>query len=141
MLQSRSGMAGIATRRSVACSASGKVPVRFVVQKRVKYGEIFKVVGNQSAIGNWGVGTAPEMRWSEGHVWEADVELPKDTEVRRVFSSCRAGVMMLKVFSGRMGYSMLSVDMQPMISCRVSVCSRRLRNAARGTRVAAPLER
>lgn len=48
---------------------------------QVNYGESLKLVGSGSELGDWNVEAAPEMQWTDGDVWVADVELPADQEV------------------------------------------------------------
>ncbi len=48
---------------------------------QVNYGESLKLVGSGSELGDWNVEAAPEMQWTDGDVWVADVELPADQDV------------------------------------------------------------
>lgn len=56
---------------------------KFSVQRKLEYGECHKVVGNHPSLGNWNVEAAPTLRWSEGHVWQGELQLPTNTQVRR----------------------------------------------------------
>jgi hypothetical protein len=51
---------------------------------QIEYGERFKVVGNQPALGSWDVNKAPELKWYDGDLWAGSVELPvgKDIEFK-----------------------------------------------------------
>lgn len=48
---------------------------------QVNYGESVKLVGSGSALGDWDVSAAPEMRWTDGDVWVAELELPAEEDV------------------------------------------------------------
>lgn len=52
------------------------------VVREVKYGESLKLVGAAQELGRWHPDQAPDMRWSEGHVWMAEVALPTGGTVR-----------------------------------------------------------
>lgn len=39
---------------------------------QVNYGEHVRVVGSTVELGGWEVDTAPEMQWSEGHLWTGE---------------------------------------------------------------------
>jgi hypothetical protein len=43
---------------------------------QVAFGQNLAVVGDAEALGGWEVGRAPQLRWGEGDVWSASVELP-----------------------------------------------------------------
>ncbi|KAF6253313.1 pyruvate phosphate dikinase [Scenedesmus sp. NREL 46B-D3] len=80
-------------RAPLQCHAKDKaetadtVPVRFRIRKKIEYGERFKVVGNQAALGSWDVSKAPELKWHDGDLWAGSVEVPvgKDIEFKCVF--------------------------------------------------------
>jgi len=61
--------------------SSANVLVGFKVSKQVNYGESVKLVGSGSALGDWDVSAAPEMRWTDGDVWVAELELPAEEDV------------------------------------------------------------
>lgn len=49
---------------------------------QVEFGDIIKLVGDAPELGEWDVDRAPELSWSDGDFWKADVELPPSSEVR-----------------------------------------------------------
>jgi hypothetical protein len=48
---------------------------------QVKYGQQLRVVGNLPALGSWDTARGLELRWSEGHVWAATLELEVGSRV------------------------------------------------------------
>lgn len=44
------------------------------------FGEELKVVGSLPVLGSWDLDSAPSMKWNDGHIWEADFEVPEGTE-------------------------------------------------------------
>ena len=52
---------------------------------QVAFGQHLAVVGDAKALGGWEVGHAPELRWGEGDVWSASVELPAGAAVNYKF--------------------------------------------------------
>lgn len=48
---------------------------------QLSYGEFHKIVGGHPSLGNWDVDAAPEMSWSDGDTWRADVQLPANQEI------------------------------------------------------------
>jgi hypothetical protein len=57
------------------------VPVVFRLKRKVKYGQWHVVVGDHPALGGWKLKRAPQMGWSEGNVWQAEVSLPTGTSL------------------------------------------------------------
>jgi hypothetical protein len=54
----------------------------FSLRVRVNFGDVVKVVGSHTALGNWDVSQAVAMTWSAGDVWKASAELPEHFVVR-----------------------------------------------------------
>lgn len=57
------------------------IPIKFTLQRELDFGQVHALVGSHPALGNWDLGSAPQMTWSEGHVWYAELELPPATTV------------------------------------------------------------
>ncbi len=38
------------------------------------------MVGSTPQLGAWDVGSAPDMQWTDGHVWVTEMDLPKDAD-------------------------------------------------------------
>ena len=55
------------------------------------FGEHVRVVGADKALGGWEVGSAPEMRWSDGHRWSLDLELPEGFQSEYKLVHCMPG--------------------------------------------------
>jgi hypothetical protein len=58
---------------------------------QVAFGEHVRVVGADQALGGWEVGSAPEMRWGEGHRWSVHLELPEGFESEYKLVHCMPG--------------------------------------------------
>lgn len=43
-------------------------------------------MGNAPQLGGWKLGRAVRMRWSQGHVWSATVELPAGASIEYKFA-------------------------------------------------------
>jgi len=61
--------------------AQSTAPVRISVQRETKPGERVVVLGNVDALGNWDMGKAFRLKWTDGHVWCQTCEVPIDEEV------------------------------------------------------------
>ena len=48
---------------------------------QVRYGQRLWVVGNQQELGSWNVDSGLKLKWHEGHVWSAAVELDVGSKV------------------------------------------------------------
>ena len=48
---------------------------------KVSFGESHKVVGGHPALGDWDVGSAPQMQWNDGNVWTLEVQLEEGSDV------------------------------------------------------------
>ena len=44
------------------------------------FGESLKVVGSSQDLGAWDIAAAPNMSWTDGHVWALDLELPEGAD-------------------------------------------------------------
>ncbi|KAK9824458.1 hypothetical protein WJX72_010426 [[Myrmecia] bisecta] len=56
------------------------VEVRFSTHFQAAFGEQLKLVGSHQAVGEWDVGSAPCMHWTDGHIWTTSVKVPEGTE-------------------------------------------------------------
>jgi hypothetical protein len=45
------------------------------------FGEGLKLVGSHPVLGAWDIAAAPDMTWTDGHVWVADLAIPEDTDL------------------------------------------------------------
>jgi hypothetical protein len=43
---------------------------------QVSFGEVMKVCGNDKAFGSWALDKAPELQWSDGHMWTLTMPIP-----------------------------------------------------------------
>ncbi|PRW57887.1 water chloroplastic isoform A [Chlorella sorokiniana] len=67
---------------AVPCrAAGGDVPVKFTLQRKLKFGEVHKLVGSHPSLGSWKIHKAYNMGWAEGHFWTAEVALPPGTQL------------------------------------------------------------
>ena len=57
----------------------GSVPVRFMLQRELPFGQSHVVVGSHSFLGAWDLKSAAQMTWGEDHIWQAEVFLPTGT--------------------------------------------------------------
>ncbi len=57
----------------------GSVPVRFLLQRELPFGQSHVVVGSHPFLGAWDLKSAAQMTWGEDHVWQAEVLLPAGT--------------------------------------------------------------
>ncbi|GLT37592.1 hypothetical protein SLA2020_119000 [Shorea laevis] len=55
---------------------SKKVHVKFQLQKECKFGEYFLMVGDDPVFGLWDPESGIPMNWSEGHVWNVELDIP-----------------------------------------------------------------
>ncbi len=39
-----------------------------------------KIVGSSQELGAWDIGAAPDMSWTDGHIWALDLELTDGAE-------------------------------------------------------------
>lgn len=65
--------------------ASRTVSVTFSVMHQAKYGEEVRVVGNVVKLGQWNPSGAAALRWTDGHVWTAtlEIEFPPSVSVKQ----------------------------------------------------------
>jgi hypothetical protein len=45
------------------------------------YGERVRLVGNQPFLGNWDASKGPSLKWGQGHVWSATLNVPIGVDV------------------------------------------------------------
>lgn len=48
---------------------------------QIEYGQRFKIVGNQPQLGDWDVSKAIALKWHDGDLWAANVELPVGVDI------------------------------------------------------------
>eukprot|EP00891_Asterochloris_glomerata_P003931 jgi/Astpho2/3931/Aster-x1187 len=48
---------------------------------QAQWGEKLKVVGSCPALGGWDVAAAPDLHWTDGHVWTQAVEVPAGAKI------------------------------------------------------------
>lgn len=59
--------------------------VKFVLQKKCRFGQRFNVVGDHSLLGNWNPEAAIPMDWADGHIWSVKVDIPVGKQVEFKF--------------------------------------------------------
>lgn len=72
-------------KKSVGSGKLDRVPVTFSLKLSVNFGEKVALVGSPPELGSWDPSDSLMLKWSEGNVWEATVEL--DTEFVHEFKS------------------------------------------------------
>jgi len=74
------------------CDEAKAAPTRCAVTLKIKYvtnpGEYLLVCGSISELGNWDVSHAKRMRWSDGHVWTAELSVNSDSEFEYKYVAC-----------------------------------------------------
>lgn len=61
------------------------VKVKFVLQKKCKFGQQFAVVGDDPQFGIWKAKEALPLEWSEGDVWTTEVDVPMGKQIEYKF--------------------------------------------------------
>lgn len=61
------------------------VKVKFVLQKKCKFGQQFAVVGDDPQFGIWSPKEALPLEWSEGDVWTTEVDVPIGKQIEYKF--------------------------------------------------------
>ncbi|KAK9916405.1 hypothetical protein WJX75_002219 [Coccomyxa subellipsoidea] len=56
------------------------VRVRISTHFQAAFGEGLKVVGSHPVLGSWDLGEAPDMTWTDGHVWVSDLGVPEGAD-------------------------------------------------------------
>lgn len=56
--------------------AAGNVSIRFKLPYRCKYGQELCITGEDDVLGGWTVERAIPMVWTEGDVWQVELQLP-----------------------------------------------------------------
>lgn len=67
--------------RSESSMSQKNAKSKFILGRRVEYGQRVKVVGSDPSLGKWQLDDAPEMKWSEGDKWHVTVDLPAGSVV------------------------------------------------------------
>eukprot|EP00746_Dinoflagellata_sp_MGD_P064948 gnl/MRDRNA2_/MRDRNA2_27074_c0_seq2.p1 gnl/MRDRNA2_/MRDRNA2_27074_c0~~gnl/MRDRNA2_/MRDRNA2_27074_c0_seq2.p1 ORF type:complete len:316 (+),score=50.68 gnl/MRDRNA2_/MRDRNA2_27074_c0_seq2:100-1047(+) len=57
---------------------ANKLTISFSVVRQTRFGEEVRILGNAASLGSWDPNRAVAMKWSDGHKWQAtiEVELP-----------------------------------------------------------------
>lgn len=61
------------------------VKVKFVLQKKCKFGQQFAVAGDDPQFGTWNPKEALPLEWSEGDVWTTEVGVPMGKQIEYKF--------------------------------------------------------
>jgi len=61
------------------------VTVKFVLEKKCKFGQQFHVVGDAPQFGSWDPKAAVPLEWSEGDLWTKDVDVPVGKQIEYKF--------------------------------------------------------
>ncbi|GLJ35096.1 hypothetical protein SUGI_0706330 [Cryptomeria japonica] len=68
----------VAVLSLLAAPASGEnVTVTFVLVQHADFGQVFKIVGNSTELGNWEPTSVNNMTWTPGDAWAISVTLTK----------------------------------------------------------------
>ncbi|CAG9466241.1 unnamed protein product [Pedinophyceae sp. YPF-701] len=67
-------------RGNVVAKAAENAKLRISARKETEFGQSLVLVGEGAQLGSWDVSKGPKMQWSDGHVWWAEVELPRGSE-------------------------------------------------------------
>ncbi len=65
---------------------------------QVSFGETHKVVGGHPSLGDWDVGSAPQMQWNDGNVWTLEVQLPEGKDIEFKVVTAQQTVCLLHKF-------------------------------------------
>ena len=60
---------------------------------QVSFGESHKVVGGHPSLGNWDLGSAPQMQWNDGNIWTLEVQLPEGSDIEFKVCHLQYGVL------------------------------------------------
>lgn len=58
-----------------------RAQVRFTIKKKVSWGDRLCIVGDHEKLGKWRTDEAAQLKWSDGHVWTADMEMPENSKL------------------------------------------------------------
>lgn len=61
------------------------VTVKFVLEKKCKFGQQFHVIGDAPQLGSWKPKAAVPLEWSEGDIWTTDVDVPVGKQIEYKF--------------------------------------------------------
>lgn len=61
------------------------VTVKFVLEKKCKFGQQFHVVGDAPQFGSWNPKAAVPLEWSEGDTWTTEVDVPVGKQIEYKF--------------------------------------------------------
>ncbi|KAI3943649.1 hypothetical protein MKW92_041833 [Papaver armeniacum] len=61
------------------------VKVRFQLIQECSYGQEFLVVGDDPILGAWDPSSAIPLKWSEGNIWNAELDVPIDKRIEFKF--------------------------------------------------------
>ncbi|KAL2470917.1 CBM20 domain-containing protein [Abeliophyllum distichum] len=61
------------------------VHVRFTLQKECRFGQQILIVGDDPIFGFWDLFDTVPLHWSDGHVWNVELDIPSDTLLKYKF--------------------------------------------------------
>lgn len=64
---------------------SEPVHVKFQLNKECSFGQHFHIVGDDPMLGSWDPSNAVPLEWSEGHVWNVELEIPSGKTISYKF--------------------------------------------------------
>ncbi|MCD7461251.1 hypothetical protein HAX54_045744 [Datura stramonium] len=64
---------------------SEPVRVKFQLNKECSFGQHFYIVGDDPVLGSWNPSNAVPLEWSEGHVWNVDLDIPSGKTISYKF--------------------------------------------------------
>jgi hypothetical protein len=79
----RSGQQGVQHRQD--SNGPATTVITFRLRFQANYGQRIRVVGNCEQLGSWDHMHGAEMKWTDGHLWIANVGLPRDTVLEYKF--------------------------------------------------------
>lgn len=69
------------SRRDGRCSVCAQGSTNNIPLYQVQWGEVMKLVGGHSSIGDWTADRAAGMGWNDGHIWRTVLDLPAGQQV------------------------------------------------------------
>ncbi|KAJ8550958.1 hypothetical protein K7X08_000328 [Anisodus acutangulus] len=65
---------------------SKPVRVKFQLNKECSFGQHFNIVGDDTMLGSWDPINAVPLEWSEGHVWNVELDIPSGKTISYKFT-------------------------------------------------------
>lgn len=62
--------------RPAAVEIQGGVNVRISVQRKVAFGQVVKLTGSGTALGDWNAANGAQLAWGDGDNWTTTLSLP-----------------------------------------------------------------